>query len=164
MNNKLEAAQNKFLESVSRMCDAFGLNSFLAKLYAYLYLHANPTSLDEMAKALGVSKGSVSINIRELESLGAVKKIWMKGSRKDYYEAESDIKKVFTSKLRSAIQKRITEVSDMTREFNDIISSAEGELTQDEISIARGYQDRMSKINEIKTLASAALSFTEKLL
>jgi len=164
MNNKLEAAQNKFLESISRMCDAFGLNSFVAKLYAFLYLNAKPISLDEMTKALGASKGNVSINIRELENLGAVKKVWMKGSRKDFYEAESNIKKVFTNKIRSAIQKRIVEVSDMTQEFNDIISSADGELTQEEINIAKGYQDRLNKINELKTLASAALTFTEKLL
>lgn len=164
MNIKLEISQNKFLERIGRMSDAFGLNSFVAKLYGFLYFNARAISLDEIAEGLGVSKGNVSINIRELEKWGAVKKVWIKGSRKDFYEAELDIKKVFTNKIKSAVQKRISDIADMTREVSGIIASADGELTPEEENIARGYSERLKKIEEINIFASTALSFTERLI
>ena len=85
MSGKLEIAQDRFIEGISRMSDTFGLNRFVIQLYVLLYLRDKPLCLDEMADALGVSKGNVSVNIRELEKWGAVKNIWVKGSRKDYY-------------------------------------------------------------------------------
>jgi len=164
MNAKLESIQHKFLAKLGQISDDFGLNDFVAKLYGYLYLNARPLSLDEIAEALGASKGNVSINIRELEKWGAVRKIWVKGSRKDFYEAELDIKKVFLTKLKSAVQKRISEISSMTEEFNNIILSANGELTEEEIKIANGYMERLKKIDELKRSASNALNFADKLL
>ncbi|MDD5421798.1 MAG: HTH domain-containing protein [Candidatus Omnitrophota bacterium] len=164
MNRKLEMAQDKFIESIGKLCGSFGLNKFVAQLYAVLYLSNKPLSLDEMAEELEVSKGSVSINIRELEKWGAVKNIWVKGSRKDYYEAELDIKKVFANKLRSAVQKRIAEVSNMTDEFKKITKSAATELTDEEKVIAQVYEERLKKIEELKAMAATALSLAEKFL
>jgi len=164
MNHKLDVVQTKFLEGISHISDAFGLNGFVAKLYGILYLKANPLSLDELAEVLGVSKGNVSINIRELENWGAVRKIWVRGSRKDYYEAESDIKKVLLNKLKSALQKRLSEVSYIIEEANKIISSAEGELSAEEKQIARGYQERLKKIEDLQGLVANALNLVDKLL
>lgn len=164
MSNRLEVAQNKFIESIGRMSDTFGLNSFVAKLYGFLYLNAKPLSLDEIVEALGASKGNVSINIRELQKWGAVRKVWVKGSRKDFYEAELDIKKVFSNKLKNAIQKKISEVSNMIDEFNNIILSADGELNEEEKNIANGYMKRLKEIESLKALASNALNFADKLL
>lgn len=162
MNNRLEEAQNRFIQRVGRMSDAFGLNSFMAKIYAYLYLSNSPLSLDDIANALGASKGNVCLNIRELEKWGAVKKVWVKGSRKDFYEAEPDIKRILSNKIKSSIQKRISEISMMTNEFNDIIASINEELTEEEKNIAKGYQERIKKIEDLRNLASNVLAFADK--
>lgn len=164
MDNRLAKVQNKFLGSIGRMSDSFGLNGFVAKLYGVLYLNAKPLSLDELAEALGVSKGNVSINIRELENWGAVRKIWVRGSRKDYYEAEADIKKVFLKKIKSALAKRLSEVSELVDESREIINSTNGELTAEEKDIAKGYEERLEKIEELKVLATNAMSLADKLL
>jgi DNA-binding transcriptional regulator GbsR (MarR family) len=157
-------AQDRFMESIGRLCGNFGLNKFLAQLYAFLYLSDRPISLDEISERLQVSKGNVSINIRELENWGAVRKVWVKGSRKDYYEANLDIKKVIANKLRSSVQKRMVEISSMLDDFRSIIQSASGELTEEEKRIVAVYDERLKKIEDIKTLASNALSVAEKLL
>jgi DNA-binding transcriptional regulator GbsR (MarR family) len=164
MNPKLEKVQNKFLESIDRMSEDFGLNGFVAKLYGYLYLHGKPLSLDEISVALGASKGNVSINIRELEKWGAVRKVWVKGSRKDYYEADSDIKKVLSNKLKSAIQKRISQISSILDETSFLIKSANGELTGEEKHIARSFAERLRTIGKLKKMASVALGAAEKFL
>ena len=52
MNDKFEIAQHKFTESVGKLCDSFGLNRFVAQLYAVLYLSDKPMSLDEIAEKI----------------------------------------------------------------------------------------------------------------
>ena len=58
MNSRLEIAQDKFIDSIGKLCDSFGLNRFIAQLYAVLYLSDSPLSLDEIAEKLKVSKGN----------------------------------------------------------------------------------------------------------
>ena len=162
MHKKLEMAQGKFMESIGKLAESFGLNKFTAQLYALLYLSGKPLSLDELTDQLGASKGNVSLNIRELENWGAVRSVWVKGSRKDYYEAEPDIRQVFANKLKTSFGKRISQVSGMIEEFKGIVESASGELTEEEKVIAKNYKERLKKIEEMKHLAAKALVIAEK--
>ena len=164
MNNKLEMAQDKFIEGIGKLAESFGLNKFIAQLYAVLYLSDRPLSLDELVDRLKASKGNISLNIRELENWGAVKNIWVKGSRKDYYEAEPDIRQVFANKLKSSMGKRISQVSEMIEEFKEIVDSADGELSEDEKKVVKSYKERLKKIEEMKNLASKALNIAEKFI
>lgn len=163
MNDKLETAQYKFVEGVGKLAESFGISRFLAQLYAVLYLSDKPLSLDDLVDRLRVSKGNISINIRELENWGIVKNVWVKGSRKDYYEADPDVKKAFLNKLKSSMQRRMMEVSRMIGEFKEIVDSANGELTKEEENTAKIYKQRLKKIEDIEALASKALAIAEKL-
>ena len=164
MDNKLRDAQDRFVESVGRISDVFGINRTVAQLYAFLYLNQNPLSLDEIVEALGSSKGNVSINIRILEKWGAARKVWIKGSRKDYYEAEPDIKKVLSSNLKSALEKRLGEVSGMVQEFDTAIQSAKESKNEDERKTAKAYEERLRRIDELKKLVLGAVQLADKLL
>jgi DNA-binding transcriptional regulator GbsR (MarR family) len=163
MDNKITLAQDRFIEGVGNICNKFGLNQFLVQLFIVLYLNKKSLSLDELAGILKASKGNVSINIRELERWGAVRKIWVKGSRRDYYEAEGELSKVFLERLRSSIQKRIGEVSVMLREFEQSISFLDGGLTEEEKRAVKVYRERLRKIAELKDLVSRILGLAEKM-
>jgi len=164
MNGKLELAQDRLIERIGKICDDFGLNKFVAQLYTVLYLSGKPLSLDDLVERLKVSKGNISLNIRELEKWGAVRSVWVKGSRKDYYEAEPDIKKVITNKVRSSAQRRISEVSDMISDFNSIVQSANGELSEDDKAIIKVCEDRLKKVEDLNKLAKSAMVVFEKFL
>lgn len=163
MASKFEIAQDKLLGRIGKLCSSFGLNGLLAQLYTILYLSEKPLSLDEMAEKLKISKGSVSINIRELEKWGAVKNLWVKGSRKDYYEANLDVKQVILNKVKSGVQRRMTEVEKMLDEFKDIVQSSSGELTEEEKNILKVYEERIKKIEDLKNLGRGAMNLAEKL-
>jgi len=164
MNNKLELAQNRFLDGVGRMCNTFGFNKFVAQLYAFLYLKAGPLSLDEIVDELGVSKGNVSVNIRELEKWGAVRHVWIKGSRKDFYEADKDIKKVFVNKIKSAIQKRNDEISNLLEEFSQILGSMDGDLNEEEKKLIVTYAEKLNHIKKMKDTILAASDLFGRLI
>lgn len=164
MNQNLDKARDKFIEGVSRMSDTFGLNRFAVQMYIFLYLTGKPLSLDEIGHALGASKGNVSINIRELEKWGAVRQVWVKSSRKDYYEAEPDIKKVFANKLKTAMQKRLLEVSSIMDEFYEAIKSKGTSSDGEDDGESKIYQERLKRIKDLMNLASNALSIADKFL
>lgn len=113
MNEKLLKVQDIFLERISDICREFGLNNIMAQLYAILYLGDKPMSLNDMVERLKISKGSVSVNIRALERYGAVRRIWVKGSRRDYYAAEADISKVIMDRVKAMTHKRLSQIQEM---------------------------------------------------
>ena len=63
-----------------------------ADLRAPLYAGGN-LALEDIGQRLSMSKGNVSINIRQLEAWGGASSSVV-GSRKDYYEANRDIKAI----------------------------------------------------------------------
>ena len=79
-----------FIRIVGELGASLGLNRSVGQIYGLLYMSDKPLSLDDLVSKLKMSKGSVSLNIRELERWEAVKKIWVSGSRKDFYEVNPD--------------------------------------------------------------------------
>jgi len=84
------------------------------QIYALLFLSEEPLSLDAIAERLSVSKSNISINIRLLEDMKLVRKVWVKGTRRDFYEVERAYpRKVLTDffdKIRGTIKDSIATI------------------------------------------------------
>jgi len=100
MNDELNAAYDNFMHGMSRIADFWGFPKAMGAIYGAVYLSPEPISLDELVERVGVSKGSVSTNVRTLERLGMVHKHLKLGDRKDYYLAETDFWKVAKGVLK----------------------------------------------------------------
>jgi len=163
MNNELIKAQDVFLEKINVICNKFGLNNIMAQLYAILYLSARPLSLDDMVERLKISKGSASVNIRALERYGVVRQVWVKGSRKDYYEAEADISKVIIERIRSMAQGRLSEVDDMINLSTDALSSVNPH-DEDEAEAIKTFKERIDKVKALYDQAQSVLELFNTVL
>ena len=148
MNHQLSVAQDIFLDRINTICKKFGLNNIMAQLYSILYLSAKPLSLDDMVERLKVSKGSASVNIRALERYGVVKRVWVKGSRKDYYEAESDISKVIMDRIQAMAKVRLSEVNNMINSSNEALGRVSSQNGTEEESV-KVFKDRLEKLRGI---------------
>ena len=154
MNKNLADAQDIFLGKVNQICNKFGLNNIMAQLYAILYLSNRPLSLNEMAERLKISKGSASINIRAIERYGAVRRVWVKGSRKDYYEAETNITKVIRDRIKSMAQRRLLEIDDMLKSSSQILNSVNSSDKEEDEAI-KIFKERLDKLRELHTQAQS---------
>ena len=103
----LRSARWEMIEAGGRTAQSFGLNRLFGQIYILLYLSDEPQSLDAMAEHLGVSKASVSIACRQLESWGAVRRSWVKGDRKDYYVAETSFNHILSNGLLASVNKKL---------------------------------------------------------
>jgi DNA-binding transcriptional regulator GbsR (MarR family) len=149
MSEALEKIEDGFLEKINHICREFGLNNIMAQLYAILYFNDKPLSLDDMVERLRISKGSASINMRVLERYGAVRRVWVKGSRRDYYEAEADISKVIFDRITSMAHKRLFEVKNMIEESSRAADSvnASSEEEKKDIKVFKQRLDRLKNLH-----------------
>ncbi len=83
-------AREKFIEEVGLAAEADGLPRIAGRLFGHLLLSPDPCTLDEIAEALSVSKGSVSTDARLLLRHGWLRRTSRAGDRKDYYEMAPD--------------------------------------------------------------------------
>lgn len=116
MSERVHELQHGAMETMGRITAFWGFSKIMGQLYGLLYLSPKPLTLDEMAELLSVSKGNVSINIRALERWNMVRQVWVKGDRKDYYEAEVDFWKI----IRGVLQER------EKKEFDQALGSITG--------------------------------------
>jgi len=157
MNKDLVKAQELFLDKINQICSKFGLNNIMAQIYALLYLSNKPLSLDDMVERLRISKGSASINIRALERYNAVRKIWVKGSRKDFYEAETDIMKVMMERIRSMAQNRLSEVDAMIRLSSTGLDSVNSQDKEEKEAI-KIFKERLARLRSLHDQATSAFN------
>src|ERR671922_2774789 len=91
----LDQARAVFTEGMGAASATSGVLSQLqGRIFAVLFLEDRPLSLDDIAKALQLSKSNISINIRNLVEWHLVRRVSVPNSRRDHYEAASDFWRV----------------------------------------------------------------------
>ena len=137
----LRVTQQRFIESLSRISEFWGYPRVMGALYAALYLSPGALSLDDLGPLTGVTKGSISTNIRALEQLGMVHKQVRPGDRKDYYAADTDFWKI----TKTILERR------QKPEFDQALSDVGAALHQvrsrprksPDAELARFYEERL---------------------
>jgi DNA-binding transcriptional regulator GbsR (MarR family) len=84
-----------FVDGIGASAASSGvLNALQGRIFGLLYLEREPLSLEEIAARLGQSKSNISINIRGLTDWHLVRLVHVPGSRRDHYEAATDLVRV----------------------------------------------------------------------
>lgn len=104
---KIEESRHLIIDALGGAVGVYGMNETIGHIYGLLYFEEKPMSLKKIADKLGVSKATVSINIRLLLELKMVQKVWQRGSRKDFYIAERDFEKILQEVLRNKELKQV---------------------------------------------------------
>lgn len=149
----LISAKENFIQGLSRISNFWGFSKAMGAIYGAIYLSPAPLSLDEIVEQVGVTKGAVSTNVRQLERLGMIHKHLVIGDRKDYYSAESDFWKI----IKSILQEREKSEFDLAlRSVNDSLEMVTSTQTlPEDAELATFYRTRMQAMqNFFKTLDS----------
>jgi DNA-binding transcriptional regulator GbsR (MarR family) len=90
-----------------RIAQDIGLSRILGQILVHLYLQPEPQSLETIAANLGLSKAAISIAVRQLETLGLVHRVWVKGDRRNYYRTADNIGMALQKGLFSVLNQKI---------------------------------------------------------
>ncbi|RMG93304.1 MAG: hypothetical protein D6706_15515 [Chloroflexi bacterium] len=157
MHESLIAVNDSTVAGLGRLARFFGFSDVMGRLYGTLLLSPTPLSLDDLASRLKISKGSVSMNMRALERWGMAKEVWMRGERKKYYMAESDLWQVIRNVLASRERREVQLALQVLSESIEKLQSAEDELTKEEKELSRFYLERMADLQAFFQVAQMAL-------
>lgn len=146
MNPQLDEARQHFIQGLSRISYFWGFPKALGAIYGAIYLSARPLSLDEIVAQVGVTKGSVSTNVRMLERLNMVHKKLQLGDRKDYYLAETDFWKIIRGVLREREQSEFDIALRTVGESISLVSETKVEAEDSETAVF--YQTRMENMQQ----------------
>jgi DNA-binding transcriptional regulator GbsR (MarR family) len=140
----------RLIEAGGNTTQSLGVGRVLGQIFAYLYLSSDARSLDEITTALGISKGSASMGVRQLEQWGALEKIWVKGDRKDYYRARDTFGRIIKNAIRDLAGKRIESSAAMLAEVEDVLKKKKGVKVSEEDQFIR---QRIEKIRAFQNKA-----------
>lgn len=160
MDNKFKIIRDDFIESAGRTTQGFGLGRIIGQIYALLYFSIDPLSLDDMADELKVSKGSISTNVRELEKWGAVRKVWIRGNRKDFYEAETDFVKIVKTGIIPFFQRKLNSSIVTINESKKILEYNPPKNMGENGKTACFYAERLKLIEQVQKKFSLLFKFS----
>jgi DNA-binding transcriptional regulator GbsR (MarR family) len=153
----LDESRNHFVQGMSRISNFWGFPKAMGAIYGAIYLTPEPVSLDELVEQVGVSKGAVSTNVRQLERLNMVHRHLQVGDRKDYYTAETDFWKIIKSILQQREQHEFDKALETVAESLHLAEEA-GEDPE----LSAFYQERMGAMQSffktLDSLVSAAMA------
>ncbi len=138
METKFTEARNHFVQGMSRISVFWGFPRAMGAIYGAIYLTPDTLSLDQIVEQVGVTKGAVSTNVRQLERLGMVHKKIQLGDRKDYYLAETDFWKIIKGILK---EREKNEFELALRTVDESLGMIESENEDKDIS--EFYKKRM---------------------
>ena len=113
----------RFVEHWGVMARAWGINASMGELFALLYVTGSDWSAEDLREALRVSRGNVSMNLRELIAWGVVHKVHRQGERREFYRAEDDVwtlfRRILAERKRRELDPTLTVLRRTVREVPD---------------------------------------------
>ena len=150
MKNDIIKIQEDFIELAGNLCASINVTRIIGQLYALLYMNEKPVSMDEMVERLKVSKGNISVNINILEGWGVVRKIGIRGSRKNYYSADTDIWKIVINRIEEGLNRRLDIVTSAITNIKNELEIFGSESEKNEKSSIVFYKERLEQIKKIE--------------
>jgi DNA-binding transcriptional regulator GbsR (MarR family) len=73
----------------------WGVNRSVAQIHALLYVSEHPRTAEDIADLLGIARSNVSTSLKELLAWNLIRRVPIKGDRRDHFEAEADVWEMF---------------------------------------------------------------------
>jgi DNA-binding transcriptional regulator GbsR (MarR family) len=106
----LELAKAKFIQCWGQMGSCWGINKTMAQIHALLMVSEKPLSTDEIMVELQISRGNTNMNLRDLVGWGLIHRVVQKGDRREYFQSEKDVWKMFCIISRERKKREIEPV------------------------------------------------------
>lgn len=147
MTSLITSAVMHFGEMGSR----WGFNRTVGQMLALIVLSEEPVSAQEIADSLNISRGNVSMGLKELQAWRLVKSHFVPGDRKDYFIPAGDI---WTLAIRVFEERRKREIDPTLSLLRDLLLDSPAN-TQEE--------QAQNTLTEIHDLLEAVTSWSQEL-
>ncbi len=124
VTSELRRAREQFIRLWGQMGSNWGVPRTMAEIHALLYIVGEPLNTDSVMAALGISRGNASTTLRSLVEWGIISRIHVRGDRKEYFQAEQDVWKLFRVILRERKKREVDPLLESLRDCRDVTRDA----------------------------------------
>lgn len=163
--NELQQAKDDFVAEWGAIGSAWGINRTMAQIHALLMVTPQLLSTDEVMQELEISRGNANQNLRELVGWGLIRRVVRKGERREYFEAEKDVWKMFAIIVRERKRREIEPAMEVLGRCQASTKGLKGreavafqqqiKALEDFIGLASRVMDRVSTSSESKLIPLA---------
>ncbi len=133
------------VEAVGHVIEFWGFKHNQGRVWALLYLRATAMSATQLEEELGLSKGGVSMLVRDLERWGVVHRIRPQGTGAWHYRSETDLVRMVSRVIEERELAFLTRIRAELSAARRVAASAAG--------VGR---DRLARLERMNSLAQAA--------
>ncbi len=90
-DESLPPAVERFILQWGDMGSIWRVNRSVGQIHALLYVSERPLTAEEISARLGIARSNVSNSIKELLAWNLIRRVPLKGDRRDHFEAETDV-------------------------------------------------------------------------
>lgn len=112
----LDNVKERFILHWGEMGSLWGINRTMAQVHALLFISPEPLSANEIMEELQISRGNVSMALRELIAWGIASRVHMKGERREFYTTEKDVWHLFRLIARERKKREVDPTIEVLRE------------------------------------------------
>lgn len=160
--DRVQAAKALFIRRWGEMAASWGISRTMAEIHALLYLSAEPLCTDDVMEELAVSRGSASINLRQLVNWGLIHRVHRRNDRKEYFDAEHDVWSMFETIIRERRRREVEPIVETLHRCTAMIQEERGRLPAEQKRDAEAYQKRFNDILEFCGTVDALFDIMSK--
>lgn len=131
-------------DQICTFFEHFGFRRNLGRIWAVLFLFAEPMDQAELGRRLGLSAGLISAALRELEQIGAVRSAQKNNPRRILYQAEPNLLRT----VSTILARRDLEA---VRALHERVSLSRKRLAQAP-DLPAGLDDRLALVEDLAEL------------
>jgi len=144
----LSDIEREVIELFVRMADVLNLPRSVGEIYGMLFVSSEPLCLDDCRGRLNISKGSTSQGLKILRSFGAIRTVYIPGDRKDYYLAETSLRKMASGFASEQILPHVSSGADRLVRIRELLADqGEDERVDllEKVELLENWQKRAGK-------------------
>lgn len=149
--SQLREAREDFVSQWGTLGSSWGINRTMAQIHALLMTSPHPLSTDDIMEELQISRGNANTNLRDLVGWGIVRSVFRKGERKEFFEGEKDVWKLFCTISRERKRREISPAMEVLSRCGE---KTKGLKTPE----AKEFHQQMTSLLEFLKIAEKVLN------
>ena len=156
--NVLDETKSLFIRRWGEMGIYWGISRTMAELHALLYISTEPLCTDDLMEQLQISRGNASMNVRGLIDWGLVRRVHLRGDRKEYFAAETDVWYLFETIMRERRRRELEPIGETIGKCVEMIERNVPRLEGEQRRVAQEYRKRLRDMHVFLSTVSSLLN------
>ena len=141
-----QQVRTNLVELGGRTAQDLGFSRIAGQILVSLYLTDGDCPLDKIEEDLGLSKASVSIAARQLESMGLLKRCWHQGDRRCFYRTADNLGDVFREGMVAVLRRKLDQAGGELDRALAALQSNNSDFLVGRVKRAKSLRDRADRI------------------